>query len=106
MLLLEGGDKFKLRATDFMLCLGIDSGTTSTKALVIDFDNGKVVASAQRHYGIIEGLPHGHVEQAPETWTEAAEAAIRECLDKVGPRKKEIQGIGVSAQQHGLVVLD
>ena len=89
-----------------MLCLGIDSGTKSTKALILDTESGEVVALAQRNYGTIEGLPSGHVEQDPATWIEAAETTVAECLEKVGDRRSEIRAIGVSGQQHGLVALD
>jgi xylulokinase len=89
-----------------MLCLGIDSGTRSTKALVLDIPSGEVVAFAQRKYGTIEGLPAGHVEQDPATWIDAAKTAVAECLEGVGERRGEIRAIGVSGQQHGLVALD
>jgi xylulokinase len=89
-----------------MLCLGIDSGTRSTKTLALDIESGEVVALAQRNYGTIEGLPPGHVEQEPKTWMEAAAETVAECLDKVGKRHGEIKAIGVSGQQHGLVALD
>ena len=36
-----------------MLCLGIDSGTRSTKALVLDIESGEFIALAQRN-GTIE----------------------------------------------------
>ncbi|MEO6971053.1 MAG: FGGY family carbohydrate kinase [Chthoniobacterales bacterium] len=89
-----------------MLCLGIDSGTKSTKSLVLDTESGEVVALAQRAYGTIEGLPPGHVEQDARTWIEAAEATVAECLEKIGARRSELKAIGVSGQQHGLVALD
>ncbi len=89
-----------------MLCLGIDSGTKSTKALVLDLEAGKVLALAQQAYGTIEGLPPGHVEQDPQIWIDAAEATIAQCLGKIGARRGEIRAVGVSAQQHGLVALD
>ncbi|HEV8422098.1 MAG TPA: xylulokinase [Chthoniobacterales bacterium] len=89
-----------------MLCLGIDSGTKSTKALVLDIESGEVLALAQRSYGTIEGLSPGHVEQDPQIWIEAAEATIAECIEKLGKRRKELNAIGVGAQQHGLVALD
>ncbi len=89
-----------------MLCLGIDSGTKSTKTLVLEIESGKVLAFAQENYGTIEGLPPGHVEQNPQTWSEAAETTIAQCLEKIGARRGEIRAIGVSAQQHGLVALD
>src|SRR5216684_3656107 len=89
-----------------MLCLGIDSGTKSTRTLVLDIESGKVIALAQKSYETIPGLPHGHVEQLPQTWIDAVDATIRECLAKIDKRKIDIVGIGVSAQQHGLVTLD
>ena len=89
-----------------MLCLGIDSGTKSTRALVLDIESGAVLALAQETYGTIEGLPPGHVEQDPQTWIDAAEKTVAECLEKIGDRRGEIKGVGVSAQQHGLVALD
>jgi xylulokinase len=89
-----------------MLCLGIDSGTKSTRTLVLDIESGEVVAFAQQTYGTIEGLPPGHIEQDPKLWTKAAGATIRECLAQIGERRSEIKAIGVSAQQHGLVALD
>ena len=50
------------------LYIGIDSGTQSTKALVVDAKNGKVLGTGQRGYGFIKGLPTGAKEQHPETW--------------------------------------
>ena len=47
--------------TDFFV--GIDSGTQSTKTIIINGDTGKVVASAVQTYDLIDGLPTGHKEQ-------------------------------------------
>lgn len=89
-----------------MLTLGIDSGTQSTKAIVLDCQTGQILASAQKAYSLIEGLPPGHLEQHPQDWINAVDATIRECISKLGARKGEIAAIGVSGQQHGCVVLD
>jgi len=89
-----------------MLCLGIDSGTKSTRTLVLDIESGETLAFAQQTYDTIEGLPPGHVEQDPNLWPNAAEATINECLEQIGERRSQIHAIGVSAQQHGLVALD
>jgi len=86
--------------------LGIDSGTQSTKAIVLDFETGRIVASAHRKYELIDGLPAGHLEQHPQDWLDATEGCIAECVSKLGADKSAIKGIGVSGQQHGLVVLD
>jgi xylulokinase len=89
-----------------MLALGIDSGTQSTKAVVLDTETGKIVASAQRGYGLIPDLRPGHKEQDPQTWVNAADSAVRECVALLGDRTGDLQAIGISGQQHGLVVLD
>jgi xylulokinase len=89
-----------------MVFLGIDSGTQSTKTVALDADSGALLASASAAYGLIEGLPPGHLEQEPGHWTEAVERTVAACLEQLGPRKAEVRGIGVSGQQHGLVVLD
>jgi xylulokinase len=89
-----------------MLCLGIDSGTTACKALVLDAESGKVLATARAAHSFVEGLPHGHVEQDPHIWIDAADGVLNACLEKLGDRRKEIVAIGISAQQHGLVTLD
>ena len=89
-----------------MLAIGIDSGTQSTKSVVLDTETGAILASAQRGYGLIEDLPPGHMEQDPRMWINAVDDTIRECLAGVGTRKDEVKAIGVSGQQHGLVPLN
>jgi xylulokinase len=89
-----------------MLFLGIDSGTQSTKCVVVDGGTGQILASAVEAYGLIENLPPGHLEQSPSTWAQALDATVLSCLNAIGERRREVRGIGVSGQQHGLVVLD
>lgn len=89
-----------------MLYLGIDSGTQSTKTVVLDLATGEIVAHASQAYDLISGLPAGHLEQHPEDWFAATKATVSACLAQLGDRRSEVRGIGVSGQQHGLVVLD
>ncbi len=89
-----------------MIALGIDSGTQSTKTIALDTETGEILASAQKAYGLISGLPPGHMEQEPEDWFEALDATVRECVSRLGERRSDVRAIGVSGQQHGLVVLD
>jgi xylulokinase len=88
------------------LILGIDSGTQSTKVLVVDARNGKVLASAAEEYDLIPNLPPGAKEQHPHTWRDAAAAAIRTALRQAKASAAEVKAIGVSGQQHGFVPLD
>ena len=89
-----------------MISLGIDSGTQSTKTIALDIESGKLLASAAQSYGLVEGLPPGHLEQEPQVWLDAVDASVREVLKKLGKRKDEVRAIGVSGQQHGFVPLD
>src|SRR5215472_14795016 len=88
------------------LILGIDSGTQSTKVLVVDARDGKVLASASQEYELIPDLPPGAKEQHPHTWRDATASAIRRALRQAKAASGEVKAIGVSGQQHGFVPLD
>jgi xylulokinase len=88
------------------LVIGIDSGTQSTKALVVDADRGRVVGEGSRAYGLLPGLPPGAKEQEPGLWREAMVGAMREALKRARARADEVKAMGVSGQQHGFVPLD
>jgi xylulokinase len=89
-----------------VITLGIDCGTQSLKTVALDGDSGKVIATASKAYGLVEGLPAGHLEQDPAIWWDALEETLHKVLADLGPRKVEVAGIGVSGQQHGFVPLD
>jgi xylulokinase len=88
------------------LYIGIDSGTQSTKAVVLDLASKKVIAEARAPHAMIAGLPAGHMEQHPAEWVAALESTIAEVVTQLGARASEIRGLGVSGQQHGFVPLD
>lgn len=88
------------------LLIGIDSGTQSTKVLVVDARTGKVLASAAQSYDLIPGLPPGAKEQHPHTWRDATAKAIQQALRQAKATAGEVKAIGVSGQQHGFVPLD
>ena len=83
--------------------LGIDCGTQSTKALLMDAGSGRILAVGRAAHDIVE-RPDGSREQDPRWWTDATEAAVRQALKDAGP--VDVAGISVSGQQHGLVALD
>ncbi len=63
--------------------LALDQGTTNTKAILLQTDNGRILASASRPVGIAYPRP-GWVEQdADQIWT-ATLAAAQECLGAAG----------------------
>lgn len=89
-----------------MICLGIDCGTQSTKTIALDGATGVILATATERYDVLPGLPPGHMEQHPETWSQAMDATVVQVLEQLGSRRAEVRGIGVSGQQHGFVPLD
>jgi len=89
-----------------MIFLGIDCGTQSTKTIALDWETGAILASAHKAYGFVPNLPPGAMEQNPSDWTDAAAQTIAEVLNALGDRRAEVGGLGISGQQHGLVVLD
>ena len=88
------------------LLIGVDSGTQSTKVLVVDARTGKVLGSASASYGLIPNLPPGAKEQQPETWRDAMTKAMRNALKQAKAQRGEVKAIGVSGQQHGFVPVD
>jgi xylulokinase len=89
-----------------MIFLGIDCGTQSTKTIALDWESGEVLASSHRALELLPNLPPGAMEQNPQDWVAAADQTVGEVLTALGPRKDEVFALGVSGQQHGLVVLD
>lgn len=86
--------------------LGIDIGTSGTKALLIDAKNGgQVVTSSTRTYPLYTPKPMW-AEQEPEDWWQATIAAVADILETSGINPRDIKGIGLSGQMHGSVFLD
>jgi gluconokinase len=81
--------------------LGVDIGTTSTKAVAFDPD-GTALAEAEAGYPLLEPEP-GHAVQDPDSVLAAVEAAVHELRGALGA---PIAGISVSGAMHGLLALD
>ncbi len=87
------------------LFLGIDTGTSGTKAVLID-ENGTLLASDLHEYTLSTPYPQW-AEQHPDTdWWQAAIQAIQGVLAKAGKRGEDVAGVGLTGQMHGSVFLD
>ena len=84
--------------------IGIDVGTSATKTVLFD-ETGKVVASASREYPMYQPQ-NGWAEQKPEDWRDAVLETLSKVREESGADSKDIKGIGISGQMHGLVMLD
>ena len=87
------------------LYLGIDCGTQGTKAIVLDATSGKVLGLGAAAHTLISGA-NGRREQHTQEWLDAFTEATHRALQQAGVDGQDILGIGVSGQQHGLVLLD
>lgn len=95
-------------STKMQYLLGLDIGSSSVKACLVDASTGQTVASAQSP---AEEMPMlavkpGWAEQDPEMWWEHAVKSVKSCLAKANGAGKNIAAIGISYQMHGLVVVD
>lgn len=84
--------------------LGIDVGTSGTKALVMDA-RGKVLATATGEHPISSPRPLWS-EQDPRDWWKSSVVAVRAAVRKAGIDAGQVAGIGLSGQMHGLVITD
>ena len=91
-----------------MLLLGIDLGSSSVKASVIDGESGKCLASAFYPKDEMKIIAHktGWAEQEPEEWWSNLKSAILDCNNQLGTKNGSIGAIGISYQMHGLVLVD
>lgn len=91
-----------------MLLLGIDIGTSSIKASVVDSATGSILASA--HYPETEAdiiAPQDNwAEQSPDLWWEHVKQSVLKCHAKKAYHPQDIAAIGIAYQMHGLVLVD
>lgn len=88
--------------------LGLDIGSSSVKASLVNVSTGESVATAQspsEEMPMVAVNP-GWAEQDPEMWWTHAVICIKSVLKKSAVDPKAIEAIGISYQMHGLVVVD
>ncbi|MBF85774.1 MAG: xylulokinase [Acidobacteria bacterium] len=88
-----------------MPLLGLDIGTGGSRALLID-ETGTVIASATEEHEHFASPQTGWAEQSPDDWWRASQAAVRAALANASCSIGDVQGIGLSGQMHGSVLLD
>jgi xylulokinase len=81
--------------------IGVDVGTTGVKTIAIS-PTGDVIARAERGYAL-SAPRQGWSEQDPEDWWSASQSTL---LAVAAAGVRDVRGIGLSGQMHGLVCLD
>jgi xylulokinase len=91
-----------------MLSLGLDIGSSSIKAVLLDIETGTIVAqdSYPEEELPIEAPKPGWAEQDPRVWWECVRVLIHRFTKLPGVDPDRIACIGISYQMHGLVLVD
>ncbi|MEO5820266.1 MAG: xylulokinase, partial [Vicinamibacteraceae bacterium] len=85
--------------------MGIDVGTSGTRALVID-QTGRIIGSATSEHAAFATPRPGWAEQDPADWWRATGEAVRGALADAGIDGGGIAAVGFSGQMHGSTLLD
>lgn len=86
------------------MLLGIDVGTSSIKAMLME-EEGKIIGVRTKGYDV--KIPReGWAEQDPEEWWDALCQILKEMKMEHSREFDSIHGIGFSGQMHGLVAVD
>lgn len=90
------------------LLLGIDLGSSSVKACILDASSGKALASKAfpEVEMPIQSPQTGWAEQDPELWWRYVKQGISYVQQQAQVQKGELKGIGIAYQMHGLVCVD
>lgn len=88
--------------------LGLDIGSSSVKASLVEVDSGKTAASAffPKSEAPIKAVKAGWAEQDPQMWWDNAKLSLAKVMDETGAKGEDIKAIGISYQMHGLVCVD
>lgn len=86
------------------LLLGVDAGSTVTKAVLFD-TRGRVVGSAQRRVRLSYPSAH-HVERDQDDLWRAVAATVREVLAGTGTSAGDVGGVGITSHGDGVYLVD
>lgn len=91
-----------------MYTLGVDVGSSSVKASLVNVETGKCVATTffPKTEAKIIAVNPGWAEQDPESWWENLKLSVNSIMQESGANPAEVKAIGISYQMHGLVCVD
>jgi len=93
---------------ELMYYIGFDIGSSSIKAALVSINDGKKIAVIQEPEKEMEMLAvqNGWAEQDPKDWWMHVCNATKKLILQSDIEAKDIKGIGIAYQMHGLVVVD
>lgn len=83
--------------------IGIDSSTSSTKAILFDL-KGKIVATGTCPHPVQR--PHPGWSEQPAMWYECLTQALRQLFSQTATQPEDIAAIGITHQRHSFVPVD
>lgn len=88
--------------------LGLDIGSSSVKASLVDAVSGQIVAQdfMPKQEMPIKAVKAGWAEQEPQMWYDNMKGALANCMKASGAKADDVKAIGISYQMHGLVLVD
>lgn len=90
--------------------LGVDIGTTTITVLALDTEQGNILASRtvanQAETTSAADKARGRSEWDARRMIERTCGCVRQVAEQLGPRLTMAAGIGITGQQHGVVVVD
>lgn len=91
-----------------MYSLGLDLGSSSIKASILELDTNKIIASDfyPKQEMEIAAAKAGWAEQHPDMWWQNIIVLIKELFESSKINSGDIKYIGISYQMHGLVAVD
>jgi xylulokinase len=91
-----------------MYLLGLDIGSSSVKASLLDAESSKCLATDffPKKEMAITAHEIGWAEQDPEMWWDNLKQAIKSVMQTANVDKESVKAIGISYQMHGLVCVD
>ena len=91
-----------------MYYIGFDIGSSSVKVALVNALSGKKIIALHepQEEMAITALQSDWAEQDPNSWWEYVCKATKRVIREANVSAKEISGIGISYQMHGLVVVD
>jgi xylulokinase len=91
-----------------MYYLGLDIGSSSIKAALVEIATGKSIGVVQEPENEMNmlAIKNGWAEQKPDDWWLYVCSAIQRLKQTHTISRTQIKGIGISYQMHGLVLVD
>ena len=91
-----------------MYYLGLDVGSSSVKAALVESESGISVLSVHepKNEMSISSIKNGWAEQDPNLWWKHTCNAIKRVCKESNVNPKKIISIGIAYQMHGLLIID